>query len=117
MVTYNPYTEKYNNLQKIIKVKTMEKQNLQNELNWYLYFDISKKQYLLTNKEEEKIKTKLLIKNIQNEINKLKNQKKSTEKQIKTLFSPFNWFDKEQKKHRTNLNALNKIINFQHPSA
>lgn len=107
---YNPYGKKYDNFKELIDNKTLEKNQLLEELNWFDNIDISNLQFLLKSKEENKIDTKMIIINIETEIDELKPKINFFKNEIKTLINPLNWFDDHQKFCRRRLNELDKEL-------
>lgn len=107
---YNPYSKEYDNLKQLIEDKTLEKNELLEELNWFNTIDISNLHFLLKSKEENKNDIQMIITNIETEIDELKPKINYHSKEIKTLFNPFNWFDDNQKFSRRRLNELNKEL-------
>lgn len=108
---YNPYSKEYDSLKQRLENKTLEKNELLEELHWFDTTDISNLHFLLKGKEESKNDTQTIIKNIETEIDEIKSKIHYHKKEIRTLFNPFNWFDDNQKFSRRRLNELDKEWN------
>ena len=107
---YNPYTQEYNRLQRVIENKNNEKRSLSGELSWFDATDVNRLYFSIEGEEDSKNKLLLLISTIEKEIEILHAKMQDTKSNTKTLFNPLNWFDDEQKVHRKKYNGLKKEL-------
>jgi len=103
---YNPFSEKCNQLRDLIDQKNNYKGVLIDDLRWFDSNDISDLFYSLEEKQKLSDNYKALIEGIGKEIKILNADIKESEKPIKNIFNPFNWFDGGQRLYRKKLGGL-----------
>lgn len=108
---FNPHNAEYNNLQGQMLTLSTRIKEISDELNWYNQTNIGE----LEDKQKQSI---LKINSVPQQIdqlgqvlNDLTDRINAVSKQIKTLFNPKNWFNKEQRAHRKDRSVIKSLRN------
>ena len=107
---YNPLNHYYNALNTILAKLNASKSARLEELSWYDNTDVETLKQALQDNVYKIEKKKSQLVSIGDAVSALHIKVKETEKHIKTMFNPKNWFSSKQQKFRKERKKLNKTI-------